>query len=78
MSLFNEIESCVLNGYDVSFKRNIGQLHIILEAESRGEIYTDENMLPLADHFYEEKVTKCLSFMRERMHSKIWVANNNQ
>lgn len=63
MTLFNKLEDTIRMGYEVSFRTEILQLFISVKIESRNKVYKKESALPLADHFYEEKIVYCIAYM---------------
>ena len=61
MNLFEKIKDCVESGYDVSFKRNA--LHLEIEVARLEK--SKKQVLPISDHFTEDRVIGCIDFLIE-------------
>jgi hypothetical protein len=65
-SLFKAVEHQVLLGREISFRSEMNCLMITLS----GRENSNEQALPLSDHFYEKRVVACIEFMSNELNKK--------
>ncbi len=69
VTLFECIENLIMQGYTITISREALHVKVQLSKERDGTVYEDESMLPLSDHFYEERVVGMIAFQKERLDS---------
>lgn len=66
--IFELLKKYIPDGYQIGFRTDSGnQLVISVGKNFFGEFINNDQCLPLSDHFYEQKVVKCIDFMVEKL-----------
>ncbi len=66
MTLIQVIEKTVEQGREITFKKILGKLEIIIEELGAD---TDVSILPM-DHFTEDTIVDCITFQNKRLDAK--------
>ena len=75
-NLFNQIKSLVQDDYEISFGRDIMQLSIEVKKEINGIVFKNKQLIPIQNHFYQEKVEDCIDFCKNKIDQEISTKTN--